>query len=227
MDPRELQLFLKKLRVSIPERIRYYGVGEYGDYSGRPHYHLAIFGMPDPRHNGWRTSLPSDPACECVVCKSWGKGLVDIGLVTRESAAYICGYTTKRATCVGDSRLDGRHPEFARMSLRPGIGCAAMPVVSEAVKKSGYVAKTGDVPAVLRHESKMWPLGRYLRGKLRENLGLHRALPTAISDVLSVEMQQSLRPTGARQQRESKREQVSRRAHALNSITKSKKGVGV
>lgn len=43
VTPRTLQLFMKRLRKVYPNRIRYFGVGEYGDQTMRPHYHLALF----------------------------------------------------------------------------------------------------------------------------------------------------------------------------------------
>ena len=44
LDPRDLQLFLKKLRRKHRRKLRYYACGEYGDASDRPHYHLVLYG---------------------------------------------------------------------------------------------------------------------------------------------------------------------------------------
>ena len=39
-----LQNFMKRLRKRIePEKLRYYAVGEYGDKTQRPHYHMILF----------------------------------------------------------------------------------------------------------------------------------------------------------------------------------------
>lgn len=51
VDPRALQLFFKRLRIaldrkSITHNIRYFAVSEYGSKSGRPHYHICLFGYP-------------------------------------------------------------------------------------------------------------------------------------------------------------------------------------
>lgn len=43
---RSLQLFIKRFRKMLGGRkIRYYACGEYGDESGRPHYHLIMFNV--------------------------------------------------------------------------------------------------------------------------------------------------------------------------------------
>lgn len=84
-----------------------------------------------------------------------------------KSAQYIAGYCMKKMTQHSDIRLRGRHPEFTRMSLKPGIGADAMwNVASEILKYDLDQAR--DVPLTLRHGSKELPLGRYLRNKLRE-----------------------------------------------------------
>ena len=46
--PKDLQSWLKRFRKAIePQRIRYFGVGEYGDESWRPHYHVIVFNYPN------------------------------------------------------------------------------------------------------------------------------------------------------------------------------------
>ena len=44
LQPRDLQLFWKRLRKARTPGIRYYACGEYGDQTARPHYHAIIFG---------------------------------------------------------------------------------------------------------------------------------------------------------------------------------------
>lgn len=162
LAPRDLQLFLKRLRKRT-HSLRFYGVGEYGDQSWRPHYHLALYGI-GPEDKG-------------VVDSAWGLGIVDVGTLTLDSAQYICGYVTKKMVSKDDRRLAGRLPEFARMSLRPGIGAPAIQQVAEALQnKSGWDAidKLGDVPNVLRTCGRVMPLGRYMRQRLR--LGMNFAI---------------------------------------------------
>lgn len=73
----------------------------------------------------------------------------------------------------------------------------------------------------------MRPLGRYLRRKIREELGMDPGMPGAARDALSMRMQAELRVPGARAQRESKREAVAARAEGLNKIQLSKKESGL
>lgn len=158
--PRHLTLFLKRIRERLAPRVlRHFSVGEYGDETERPHYHLALFNTGYDDHQ--------------QIQEAWPYGFVYLGDLTWDSAAYIAGYVTKKMTQKDDPRLQGRFPEFARMSLRPGIGALSVVQVAEALQnKHGWdeILRTGDVPLSLRHGRKNMPLGRYLRVKMREAL---------------------------------------------------------
>lgn len=67
-------------------------------------------------------------------------------------------------------RLDGREPEFSRMSLRPGLGAGAVNRVLSAMEGPLKHGRMIDAPLMLRHSAKRFPLGRYLRGLVREEL---------------------------------------------------------
>lgn len=172
--PEHFQLFIKRLRRRIePLKLRYYSVGEYGDSSQRPHYHAALFGLP---------SSASD-----IVADVWSMGHVMLGSLTFESAQYIAGYVTKKMTNPNDPRLCGRYPEFARMSLRPGIGADSVDDIALVMQASYFDDVRNkpdvDVPTSLRHSSRLLPLGRYLRSKLREKVwGSQAPPPEAVSN---------------------------------------------
>lgn len=161
--PRDVQLFLKRLRKAVaPLVIRYFFVGEYGDKTQRPHYHAAIFGIG--------TGFTK------LVEKAWGLGHCMLGDLNLHSAQYIAGYTVKKMTAKDDKRLNGRHPEFARMSLRPGIGALAVADIFKALQNEygvKYLIDTGDVPRSLKVGGKNMPLGRYIRRKIREKIGIY------------------------------------------------------
>lgn len=173
LDPAVTQAFLKRLRERMrPRLLRFFLVGEYGDETFRPHYHAAIFGMPMCMRG--RTDHRLERCCaSCETIKlAWGRGGIDCRELSIETAQYLVGYVVKKMTKSTDSRLGTRRPEFARMSLRPGIGAAAMEDVASSLCSNQATAgllgtASLPVPRVLMHGTKRLPLGRYLREKLR------------------------------------------------------------
>lgn len=197
LEPCDFKLWLKRLRKRVADfpgadggarKLRFYGVGEYGDHTCRPHYHCALFGWPSCSGQGSKIGgVCQCPACS-VVRETWGFGHVLVGRLETRSAAYIAGYVTKKMTHRDDVRLHGRTPEFARMSLRPGIGADALWNVASVMMQYG-TEKRGDVPVVLRFGGKEYPLGRYLRGKLREMCGHDKKAPAGSLQKLANQMQ--------------------------------------
>lgn len=178
--PKDLQDWLKRFRRAVsPKKIRFFAVGEYGDRTQRPHYHAAVFGHP-PCYGGISNRLRGEP-CPCPSCSvvrsTWSYGHVLVGRLEIKSAQYIAGYVTKKMTHREDPRLFGRSPEFGRMSLRPGIGANAMHDVASALLQYNLEKTRTDVPAALKIGGRAFPLGRYLRGKLREYVGHDKKSP--------------------------------------------------
>lgn len=164
--PSHAQKWIRSLRkVYAPKKIRYFLVGEYGENTLRPHYHVVLFGVSAAVAGGidrWSG----------LVKKTWKYGNVFVDGCSSESISYIAGYVTKKLT-KNDRELKGLPPEFTRMSLRPGIGAGAAKDISKVLCTDaglGYLKETGDVPFSLRYGSKTVPIGRYLRGLLREKL---------------------------------------------------------
>lgn len=225
LDPRHLQSFLKLLRAKTePLRLRYYGVGEYGDVSQRPHYHLAIFNYPTCLHGMSRYSRTRTSCCHrCdLIRDTWGKGQVYLGQLTTDSAHYVAGYVTKKLTNKDDPKLLGRYPEFGRMSLKPGIGADFVPEIASTLLQHNLETKIADVPVALRHGSRELPLGRYLRRKLREQIGMSPDAPESTLDKVQSDLQ-PLRETAFNNSRSFKEEVVKDGAQAvLNMETKAK-----
>lgn len=172
--PRDTQLFLKRLRKAIaPLKLRFYLVGEYGDVTGRPHYHVALFGFP-PCQN-----LTGGNTCNCQTCSMlrelWGKGSILLANLEPASCAYVAGYVTKKLVKDISSDL-GRHPEFQRMSNRPGIGADVMDELASTLLEHDNFNQP-DVPSVLMHGRDKWPLGRYLVKRLRKRVGKDEKTP--------------------------------------------------
>lgn len=156
---RDFQLFMKRLRWKFPG-VRFFMCGEYGDHSGRPHFHACLFGCFFADREFF-TRLPSGHRLYTskTLSEIWGLGHCSIGDVTFDSAAYVARYACKSAL---DGRLQKRMsvekyfvdgetgecwpfvPEFIRMSLKPGIGSTWFDKYKEQVFDNDYVIINGD-----------------------------------------------------------------------------------
>lgn len=195
--PEHLQLWFKRLRKEIsPARVRYYAVGEYGTESQRPHYHIAMFGYPNCLRGQSRFGLKERmvngrfkccSSCD-LIYRTWEKGGIFVGALEAESAQYVAGYVMKKMTSMQDPRLNGRWPEFARMSLRPGLGVNAMHDVADTLMRFNLEVSQPDVPSVLAHGKKNLPLGRFLRTKLRLMTGKDEHAPPEVLRQINEDM---------------------------------------
>lgn len=196
--PKHTQDWLKRLRKGSSLPLRFFLVGEYGDQTQRPHYHAAIFGLPGCLLNSPFEHLRAK--CNCASClfirETWKHGRTDNAFLTHESANYIAGYVTKKLTSPSDPLLNGRHPEFARMSngggksTLGGIGAPAVASICDALSSEfgvDSIIASGDVPLALRVGTKSLPLGRYLRSKIRKHLGHDEKTPQEILFALQQE----------------------------------------
>lgn len=143
----EMQLWVKRLRKLVPPKsLRYVVVGEYGEEESRPHYHAALFGLADAS----------------TIERSWAKGFVSVQGIGPESAAYIVSYILKRRN--SEERCEGRSPEFKLQSLRPAIGLRA----AERMRLPAGREVEG-----VRINGRIYPLGRYLKDKVRTAQGIN------------------------------------------------------
>lgn len=123
--------FVAKLRTHLWRKgikFRYYMCGEYGEKLKRPHFHYLIFGYDFPDKYHWSMHNGQKYYRSEELEKLWRYGNSLIGHVTTESAAYCARYVLKKMTgqnaplhYVSDDGVV-LHPEFTRMSLKPGIG---------------------------------------------------------------------------------------------------------
>jgi len=192
--PSDLRNYLKRLRKKLhPRTFRYFAVGEYGEKSDHPHYHLALFGVETCGRGSTRLSRHGTACCpQCTLfTETWGKGHVYLGTLSEQSAAYTVGYVTKKITNPkGEEELAGRHPEFARMSNRPGLGAHIADEIASTLMHHRLEDVIEDVPLVLRHGKKIYPLGKYIRRRLRTRIGRHPNAPQSILD----KMEEEVRP---------------------------------
>lgn len=179
LAPRDTQLFIKSLRKAIePRKFRFYLVGEYGDETERPHYHVALFGLPTCSRLHTQYNRAGQISC-CEHCnllqRLWPHGRLLLGNLEPASCAYVAGYVTKKL--IKKSPLDGsRHPEFSRMSNRPGIGADVMDELASTLLENNNF-NLPDVPTILMHGRDKWPLGRYLTKRLRKRVGMDEKTP--------------------------------------------------
>lgn len=166
VSPVDIKKFMDRLRKRFPPAsVRFFGVGEYGDKSFRPHYHIALFGVGVE---------DKEKVEECWTNPDTGEitGFVAGSPLDHGRAGYISGYTVKKLTKMDDDRLsEGMHPEFARMSNRPGMGALAIPLIAKTIDGTEIIDRFEDVPKAIRLGGRVYPLGKYLRSKLRKEVG--------------------------------------------------------
>jgi len=145
-DPRTLikqdfQRFMKRLRAkhgcwdpTIGQHVpRYFMCGEYGEKKDRPHYHMAVFGITIPDLVIYSETKGNKLYTSKTIDEIWTHGECKIGALTFESASYVAAYCTKKITgkdagehytrCDPETgEIYGLEPEYAHMSLKPGIG---------------------------------------------------------------------------------------------------------
>lgn len=121
--------FIKRLRIywkrhNLPGTIKEKYCGEYGDTSGRPHYHAILFDffVPDKVYHG-KNENGYEIYTSKIIEEIWGKGFITLNEVNYETCAYVSRYVMKKAKIVDKNfYLDqGKEPEFTGQSLRPGI----------------------------------------------------------------------------------------------------------
>lgn len=147
----DLQKFFKRFRKNrIDRKIRYFACGEYGDRTGRPHYHIAFFNVDFSDFSALRSAKGGGFQCLCV---EWPYGLVHIGELTVDSANYVAGYILKKQTGKARKVYEdlGVQPPFCVMSRMPGIGHDFVEEYSEMLADKGYVVAKGFKYALPRY----------------------------------------------------------------------------
>lgn len=167
LSVRDAQLWLKRLRKRVG-KVRVFYCGEYGEVTQRPHYHAVVFGLPYCA-GGPVKKHGKGFFCVCSTCnivrETWGNGFTSVGNFSERRAMYIAGYVMKKMTHRLDPRLEGREPEFARMSLNPGIGKLSIGKLADLVKNYKKV-----VPGGYELGGRLLPLGRYLRKQIAKEV---------------------------------------------------------
>lgn len=146
VNKKHMQDYIKRLRKTTSEKLRYYLVGEYGTKTKRPHYHILLFNYPMDLQ---------DNIINCWSNKQDTIGHVKIGTVTYASIHYVTKYHVNKT-----SFPELANPSFVTMSRMPGIGHQYVEQFREYHKDKTRRAHFTDLGGVKRR------LPRYLKEKL-------------------------------------------------------------
>lgn len=148
LEKRHVSAYLKKIRKILPNKLRFFASGEYGENTHRPHYHAIIYGasqLQAPR-----------------LAEAWTQGHVHIDQATPANIAYTAGYCSKK---IGyrrhtHERVDPDtgevyqwQPPFIQMSRNPGIGAHAKKFLNSWRL---YAVKDGHKMPVPRYFKEHW-----------------------------------------------------------------------
>ena len=99
LEKGHVQKYFRSLRKRGNE-FRYFAVGEYGEQTLRPHYHLLLFRKCENSYCEWPIGFEQD------ISQCWKFGFTFTGTVSRFAAQYCAGYVTKKATMDPDPDRD-------------------------------------------------------------------------------------------------------------------------
>lgn len=160
--------FIRELaRYSEVSSIRYQAVGEYGDRTWRPHYHMLLYGWPAVSAG---TLYPDQWAKE-VVRRCWALGEVKVSQFDRQSD-YMVKHQIKAMRHEVDPRLNGMPPEFSVMTRRPALGAGMIPIIAGWYRR--WYPDALDVVPVFQYDdrdkSKFVVLDDFMLRRLRTEL---------------------------------------------------------
>lgn len=133
--------FVKSLRQKMKRQfnhngVRFFGCGEYGDLTHRPHYHLILFNCPlpdlsidfidkDGQRSRHRNGVGDYMYYSQFIQDLWPYGNITVDDCNYNTEAYVSRYILKKQKG-NDAKIyvekEGVLPPFIRMSLKPGIG---------------------------------------------------------------------------------------------------------
>lgn len=131
----DYRLFRMRFRKRLgAKKIRAFACGEYGELTGRAHYHLIAYGVGvDDFSDANFCKMSGDNRLykSSALDELWGKGMCNFGRARPGSMGYVAGYVTKKlGTANDDARYARVDPvsgetvyverEFGSMS--PGLG---------------------------------------------------------------------------------------------------------
>ncbi len=177
----ELSQFMRRLRKSQGNGIRFFGCGEYGDKLGRPHYHAIIFNWkPNDLRPHVKNKSDQWIYTSRQLDKIWSLGHTYTGEATFQSAAYVARYILKK--------INGKQALTHYKTIDPATGEITIEKIPEFTgqslgnKETGGIGKSwyekyGQTDAHNHDEiilaGRKYPVPRYY-DKLLENLSPDR-----------------------------------------------------
>lgn len=168
LSHRDFQLFVKRVRKHYKNKpVRFYMCGEYGPLNQRPHYHACMFNVDfrADRVAAGKSASGLVFYTSGELAKLWGHGIVSVQDLTPETASYCARYIMKKAlgenakTAYADVDEDGvitqRRPEYAAMSLKPGIGAGWFQKYFTDVFPHDFVVQNGVQRQVPKYYDKL------------------------------------------------------------------------
>lgn len=178
LHKRHVQLLLKQLRHATPLQVRYFGAGEYGEKTGRPHYHLIFFGLDPATH-------------EATFRRLWEHGAnTSVYEANPKTFAYVAKYLLKGSRD-GEPERDSSLPPRAQrltekpsriMSLRPPIGAEFARSIGRSLSRrvGDHVLVSGRVKPLIRTAVGKYPLARTMKKYAAEVLDLPEEMAKAV-----------------------------------------------
>lgn len=157
----DFQRFLKRYRLFLKyhfnKKIRYFGCFERGDKSGRPHFHILIYG-DNPQY--WSMFKGKDFLYINAWFQKhiWKRGLVKIDRFTGESIGYVVGYVLKKKLRLNEqiklcnySRLKiNKLNKYSRSDSEAGFKRFEYYFASQGLGFSFFLKKMGKIIAQLK-----------------------------------------------------------------------------
>lgn len=143
----DISKFNKQLKTYLHRNkknsdFRFYGVGEYGSNTLRPHYHVIYFNLPLDDLEFFKYDNGYPTFTSKFLSSIWKKGFISIGFVDIGSACYVARYVDKkqdRSKQEKEKILEmGVVPEFSNMSRRPGIGADYLEKIKSNIENGIY-----------------------------------------------------------------------------------------
>lgn len=141
---------LWKSRLHTNHTLRWFGCGEYGTNTNRPHYHAIIYGLDSAIHGQ-------------LIQDAWGLGHTRLHEVNTATINYVAGYTSKKITDRANNqreRVDPNtgevyhwQPPFLQMSKNPGIGAHAKTHINSW---RSHAVMNGRIMSVPRYLHEAW-----------------------------------------------------------------------